>query len=165
MRWDDILEAITNVVSADATMLAVFGADMRAEVFWAEQIVPGLTYRIVVDAAGEQWEPTVVQFDMWVTSLEDLATAERGLRRLFDHAIETELDSLYCYSSVVDGASLGATIGPDRSNYFGRAVRVRIVPIREALQRVGPPFPETTLGTFDLSFDFSFDTYDEPEPI
>jgi len=135
MRWDDVLTAITTAVQADATLVSVFGvANMRAEVEWAEQIVPGLSYRVVGDTVTELWEPHVVQFDIWATTLEDLAAGERALRALMDNGGPVSLGGMYCYCYFTDGTPLGATVGPDRSNYYGRAARFRILPIREALR-------------------------------
>lgn len=134
MRWDHVLEAINTAVQADAAMVAAFGANMRAEVEWQERIIPGLTFRIVGDTENELWEPITVQFDVWTTTLVALAAGERALRALMDHDGPTTLGGVYCYSYFTDGTPLGATVGPDRSNYYGRAARFRIVPIREALR-------------------------------
>jgi hypothetical protein len=144
MRWDDVLEAITNVVTADATLVGIFGTSMRAEVNWTEQAVPGVGYRIAADSSTELWEPCVVEMNAWTDTFEDLAAAERRLRALFDHAVHTKLggvDGLYCYSQFTDGTPGDTTAGPDRSDFYGRVLRFRISPIREALQREGPPIP------------------------
>lgn len=135
MRWDDVLEAVVGVAQADATIRTLLQlSEIRSEVEWAEHVVPGLTFHHVSDGVSELWEPSTIQADIWMTTLEDVVTVERALRRLLDHDLPTTLETVYCYAQFTDGASLGAAMGPDRNNYFGRAARFRISPIRDALR-------------------------------
>jgi len=137
MRWDDVFRAFARAAKADETLVGIHGADaIKVASGWTEQVVPGLQYHVISDQGNlELWEPCIVQADQWCETVSELALGERALRRLFDHDGPVTIEGVYCYSYFTDGAELGAALGPDRNNYFGRATRFRIVPIRESLQR------------------------------
>lgn len=135
MRWDDVLEAVTAEAVADPVLVALWGAKCVRMAGDNEYRAPGVDVRLVSDTITETWEPVTIQFDVWGASGAELAAGMRALHQLFDHEVPTTIQGVYMWSTYTEGSELGfASMGPDRGNVFGRAVRFSMIPVREDLR-------------------------------
>src|SRR4030042_1291341 len=130
MRWHDVLWAISREAQAHPLLAEIYGSAIRMS-GTQEHAVPSLEYFIVADSASELWEPCIIQWDQWTTSLEDLVRAEAALRSLFDHALPVTMQAVVMWSQFTDGAELTS---PERAGYYGRALRFRMTPLRDCLR-------------------------------
>lgn len=136
MRWHDVLWIIGIETQADPTLLEIYGADMRMS-GTQEHKVPSLEWMVVSDSGSELWEPCTIQFSQWTRDLESLVLSEAALRAIFDQALPVTFTDpsggrdLVTWCEFTDGASLTA---PDRTNYVGRALRIRFTPLRDCLR-------------------------------
>lgn len=137
MRWHDVFWIIGQEVRDDMDLSGIFGNAMRVQ-GTHEHIVPSLEWGLISDAGTELWEPCTIQFDLWTNTLEDLVLAEASLRALFDHNLPVTFEDksgardLVTWCEFQDGAELTS---PDRSGYYGRAVRFQFTPLRDCLRR------------------------------
>jgi hypothetical protein len=131
MRWDDVLLVTSDAVMADITLTGIYGDSVRLKGSQAHT-VPGLEYTLVSDVEGEVFEPIVVQWDQYASTLEDLIAGERALRHLFDQELQVTIGGVPMFCEFIDGVELEAPTG---DNCYARAVRFSFHPIREALQR------------------------------
>ena len=109
MRWHDVLWAISREAQAHPLLAEIYGAAIRMS-GTQEHAVPSLEYFIVADSASELWEPCIIQWDQWTTSLEDLVLSEAALRSLFDHALPITM-AVGGYRLIVPDGYLHLTTG------------------------------------------------------
>lgn len=131
MRWDDVLLVTSEAVVADVVLAGIYGSNIRLKGSQAHE-VPGLEYLLVSDVEGEVFEPTVIQWDQYASTLEDLIASERALRRLFDQELQVTIGGVPMFCEFIDGVELEAPTG---DNCHARAVRFSFHPVRESLQR------------------------------
>jgi len=131
MRWDHVAQAIAAEAAADPTLAGIYGGAVRMNAGAQDFMVPGLEYHIVADSASELWEPVIVQWDQWCTTLADVVASERALRKLFDQDLPVTIQGVWMWAEFTDGADLTV---PDRSGFYGRAARFRFTPLRDALR-------------------------------
>jgi len=136
MRWDDVLTAIRAALVADSVVAALYGNSVRLAGD-SDYKTPGIELRLLIDSIDETWEPCTVQVDQWAETAPELVAGERAIRKLLDHESPTTIEGVYMWATFLEGADLGAVaMGPDRGNVFGRAMRFRMMPVRED-QRAG----------------------------
>lgn len=132
MNWDRVIEACSTVILADPILSSIYGTRVRmatpsAEVF--DPPAPLLEYSVIGDAErGDQWAPTIIQFDQWAREVEVAIASERRLRRLFNPELPATYAGLFMFAQYVDGTILAT---PDRNGFVGRAVRFRFTPLRD----------------------------------
>jgi hypothetical protein len=132
MRWDEVAVAIAAEAVADPTLAAIYGADVRMGALAQDHHVPSLEYQIIGDTATELWEPTLIQWDQWTNTFDELVRSERALRKLFDKDHMVEIGGVTMWTVFTDGASL--VDSPDRAGFYGRAVTFRMTPVRDDLR-------------------------------
>jgi hypothetical protein len=135
MKWDQVVKVVSDTVTGDTVLLAIYGAKMRYTGTGAHEH-PLLEFQFIADAEDELWNPCTLQFDQWTDTLETLRASERRLRRLFHDDMPTTFGGLTMWAQYVDGDTLTM---PDRDGYYGRALRFRYTPLREQYE-VGPTF-------------------------
>lgn len=133
-KWADVLEEVGAVLVADLVLFGIYGEDIRHEGSGVGTI-PLLTYGFLGDVENELWNPCLVQFDQWTQGVEDLATSELRLRRLFHQPVPMPLGTMSVWAEYLDGGALSI---PDRDGYFGRAARFRFTPLRDYYEPVIP---------------------------
>ncbi len=131
MRWDAVIQAVSNRAAEDAALIAIFGTTIRKSGRQAFA-VPSLEYLLVsVPRPGELWAPCTIQFDIWTETLDDTVAAAVALDRLFDHDRVQIIEGVYMWAHVSEPS---VTLeGPLRENQHGQASRFRFVPIRAKL--------------------------------
>jgi len=128
MRWDAVLQAVATTISADTTLLGVYGPTGMRKSGTAEFRVPVLEYTWILGSVNELWEPHVLQFDQFTQSVEALATSDRRLHSLFDHEEPRFIAGIYMWSMFEEGGDLD---GPSREGVHSMASRFRFTPIRQ----------------------------------
>jgi len=131
MRWSDVTLAVVTAVQADATLVSLFGDNIRAK-GQHEHRLPSLEYMLISTTLSEVMEPTVIQFDVFAETMVDLINAEQALLDLFDHELGVSIAGLSMLCSYIDGAPLDV---PSSENTYARAARFAFEPVRSALQR------------------------------
>lgn len=127
MMWDAVVAAIKTTCEGDGTLVGLYGTAMRMS-GTGDMTGRRLEWDLIGDAEDELWAPVTVQFDQYLDSMAGLVASERRLRDLFHRDLPAEIGGLLCWLQYVDGAGLGV---PSRDQYYGRAVRFRITPLRE----------------------------------
>lgn len=130
MRWDAVLLAVKTAVDADSILTAIFPT-RRLAATDQDHAVPSLEWHLIADSQTELYEPVILQFDLFLLDLEDLITAERALRNIFDQDEPVSIGGVYTWAEFTEGSTLEV---PDESNYFGKGLRFRFMPIRENLR-------------------------------
>lgn len=136
MRWDAVLRANIAAADGDPMLSSIYGAEIRLAGDVAPT-KPALGLRLITDSVNELWEPALFQWEQWTLDDSDLVLSERALRDLFVHDVPVTIEGVYMWSQFEEGAELGTLtgLGPDQqTNLFGRALRIRQIPIREALR-------------------------------
>lgn len=131
MRWPDVLLGVAGVAKVDSVLVPIYGNAIRLQGADAHT-VPSLDLLLVSDQETELWEPIVIQWSQWTTSLDDLIASERRLRDLFVHEFATDVGGVTVFSEFLDGVALES---PTRDNVHGRAIRIALEPLRSGLQR------------------------------
>lgn len=132
MKWDQMAKHTMAMAKADTTLLGIYGQKIRYAAHGALEI-PVLELSTIADGQTELWEPCTIQWDQWVETMDQLRASERQLRRLFISEIPQLIGPVLAFCQYQDGAELDM---PSRDNYFGRAVRFRLTPLRELYQPV-----------------------------
>ena len=135
MKWDAVLVALTDVVTQDTALVAVYGDAMRMAGTDTHR-VPVLEWFLVADGEDELWDNITVQLDQWTATAADLWASERRLRQLFHQELPASMGGMSMWMQYQDGAALTV---PDRDGYFGRAIRFKFTPLRELYE----PSPTT----------------------
>lgn len=134
MMWDKALEGIRAAIAAFPPLADMYGANVRqasTSNMPFDPKVPTLEYTVITDTVTEQWEPMIVQFDIWGRTVEQMIEGERALRNLFTPILPREFGGVFMLSEVIDAAHLSV---PDRAGYYGRGLRIRFAPLREHYQ-------------------------------
>ncbi len=131
MRWHDVILAITTAAVADSTLAGIYGEVIRQKGNH-ELLLPSLEYLLVSDTETEVFEPTVIQWDQFTLTTEDLIASERALRALFDHELGVVIEGVTLLCQFIDGATLET---PSGDNYYARAIRFEFEPVRSSLER------------------------------
>ena len=125
MRWPDLLAAIFDELRASTALGAIFGTSFT-DAEEREFKVPTVRVNVIVNTQTENFEPTIVQFDVWTRNKQQQIIAEAELRKLFHR------DTPYVISGVgVFGQYEGRTRleGP-QDGVLGVAVDYRFEPLR-----------------------------------
>jgi len=82
MKWPNLIAAIFEELQASPVLSAIFGSAITdTEERFAS--TPAIRFEIVSNVETENYEPTVVQFDIWTRTKQDQIIAEAEVRRLF----------------------------------------------------------------------------------
>jgi hypothetical protein len=130
MMWDQVMKRVMAQLENNATIVAINGTTIR-RAGADDQAVPCLEWHLIADTEDELWTPMVVQFDQWVRFPADLITIERELRGLYHQELPVIFNGEFpMFMSWQDGTTLQT---PDRSNFYGRAMRFKFTPLRQRL--------------------------------
>ncbi len=132
MRWDAVLQAIASRMATDPGLLSVYTAAGIRKMGTQKFLVPSLEYLLITSGMDEVWEPHLVQFSQWTSTMADLAVSDRRLHALFGHEEPMFIEGVYMWSFFEDSSDLQ---GPEREGYHGMASMFQFTPIRERLLR------------------------------
>lgn len=130
MRWDEVAQAVASRMAGDATLVGIYGEQIRMGSDDQDRQVPSLEYMLLPLSVTELWQPHLITFMQWSNSMTDLATSDRALHRLFDHELPVVIEGVAMWAQFEDGGEL---TGPDREGYFGLSSRFRFTPVRGRL--------------------------------
>jgi hypothetical protein len=84
VKWPSAIAALLALAEADATLTTALGGPhiYRAGEF-REPRIPSVQYTVIVSTLGENFEPTLTQWDIFAAGMGQLVTAEERLRRIF----------------------------------------------------------------------------------
>jgi hypothetical protein len=131
MMWDNVIEVIRTTILDDGILAAIYGDRVRMATPSGTPFdpkVPILEYLLVGDTENELWAPTIIQFDQWAPTIDDVVASERRLRRLFHVTLPRKFGPVYMWGEYAGGEVLAT---PDRNGFDGRAIRFRFTPLRE----------------------------------
>jgi hypothetical protein len=125
MKWADLIAAIYRELNDSPILEALFGnaitdAEERFE------STPAIRFGIVSNVETENYEPTLVQFDIWTRRKQDQIIAEAELRRLFHRSTPYVLQGVGTWSQYEGRTRLE---GP-QDGIQGVAVDFRFEPLR-----------------------------------
>jgi len=135
VRWDAVGAAASSTVVLDPVLAGLFGDAIRMAGS-GDHVVPLLEWSLIGDTETELWAPCTVQWDIWHREFASLRQAERRLRLLFHAELPVTIAGVGMWSQYVDGSVLAS---PARDNYFGRALRFQMTPLRHLYDRSGTP--------------------------
>lgn len=125
MRWPDLLAAVFDELRASTMLTAIFGnsiTDVEERDFKA----PTLRVDILTNIETENYEPTLIQFDIWTRGKQDQIIAEEELRRMFHRDTPYILQGVGTWSRYEGRNRLE---GP-QDGILGVAVDYRFEPLR-----------------------------------
>lgn len=131
MRWHDVLEALATEARGSATLVSIYGEAIRMA-GTKKHVVPSLDLHLISDTETELWEPQVVQWSQYCTSLADLISSEQTLRGLFVHPLAVNIGGVQLFTEYLEGVDLEA---PTRDNVYARAIRIELEPLKGSLLR------------------------------
>jgi len=82
MRWPELLAAIFAQIQSSALLTGVFGSSIT-DAEERDFKVPTLRINVITNIETENYEPSIIQFDVWTRNKSDQIIAETELRRLF----------------------------------------------------------------------------------
>lgn len=136
MRWDEVLTAVMTAAETDATLLSVAKLEANIRLSGPKVYrIPLVEATVLSDDEGELWAPVDIQWDLFFGSMDDLVSAERALRDLFDREGVVEIEGLRMWAFFLEGAALEGPTLDDTNDVFSRALRFRFAPVRERLTK------------------------------
>jgi len=125
MKWPDLIAAIYQELQGSVILSALFGSAITDE---EERnfVVPGLRFGIISNVETENYEPTLVQFSIFVRRKQDQIIAESELRRLFHRDTPYTIEGVGTWSRYEGRTRLE---GP-QDGILGVAVDFRFEPLR-----------------------------------
>ncbi len=125
MRWPDLFVAVYDACNASTMLTAIFGTSIT-DVEERDFKAPTLRLDILTNIETENYEPTIIQFDVWTRSKQDQIIAEEELRRLFHRDTPYILQGVGTWSRYEGRTRLE---GP-QDGILGVAVDYRFEPLR-----------------------------------
>jgi hypothetical protein len=125
MKWPDLLAAIYHECNASPILTAIFGTSIT-DTEEREFRVPTLRLDVISNVETENYEPTLMQFDIWTRRKQDQILAEAELRRLFHRETPYTIEGVGTWSRYEGRTRLE---GP-QDGILGVAVDFRFEPLR-----------------------------------
>lgn len=138
MMWDRVIEALRDILVADAPIVDLFEDRIRMT---GSGEAPNpraslLEYMLIADSERETDAPCVIQFDVWAPKMADVVAGERRLRQLFNQPLPMQLEGIgTCWGQYLDGSMLAS---PNRDGFSGRGLRFRFTPLQEKYVGLAP---------------------------
>jgi hypothetical protein len=125
MRWPDVAIAVYEAMTESAVLAAIFG-DSITDTEERLARTPSLAYTIIANTETENFEPTLIQFNVWTRTREQQIIAEAELRRMFHRDTPYRIGALGVWSQYQGRTRLE---GP-QDGTLGVAVDYQFAPLR-----------------------------------
>ena len=130
MTWDDAVADWLAVVAADSVVQGLLGTAPEFNLAGErDYVVPSLEYTLISPAVPfrEVFWRTLVQLDMWMSSLADLTALEAALVRLLHHEVPVTLGTTPMWSQMIVG---GAPLSGAADGVWGRSMDFHLIYLR-----------------------------------
>lgn len=133
--WDQVIAAAMSAVEANPVLSTLYNAGERRIRLagTGEHLVPLLEMTLIADDEDELYAPATIQWDQFTESMTNLIASELALRAIFHRDLPALIGNVRMFAGYQGSETLAQ---PDRDNYFGRAVRFRLTPLRKQYQPV-----------------------------